>query len=194
MTRPHRLNRGGPSILASGCRGNSIFRYSPIALHVWAPLRRPRQPATNLLVGNRTNRLVALQRVAPANILALCRGLEHRGVLNGGNHNGMPIGRGRSFSEPRVKTPNQCPRFAIRMKYRGGERITPLPLTQDMIRQLALEAGVSRAKRGRGELVRCRPTEQPRSTGARSPKLSGPTQFGNQRPRSEERRSRAGKA
>jgi hypothetical protein len=26
------------------------------------------------------------------------------------------------------------------MKYRGGERITPLPLTQDMIRQLALEA------------------------------------------------------
>ena len=39
-----------------------------------------------------------------------------------------------------MKTPNQCPRFAIRMKYRGGERITPLPLTQDMIRQLALEA------------------------------------------------------
>ena len=32
-----------------------------------------------------------------------------------------------------MKTPNQCPRFAIRMKYRGGEGITPLPLTQDMI-------------------------------------------------------------
>ena len=52
----------------------------------------------------------------------------------------MPIERGRSFSEPRVKTPKQCPRFAIRMEYRGRERITPLPLTQDMIRQLALEA------------------------------------------------------
>ena len=39
-----------------------------------------------------------------------------------------------------MKTPKQCPRFYIRMEYRGGERITPLPLTQDMIRQLALEA------------------------------------------------------
>jgi hypothetical protein len=99
---------------------------------------RPPAPTSNKSVGREPYEQiwVALQRVAPANILVLCYGLEHRGVLNGGNHNGMPIGRGRSFSEPRVKTPKQCPRFAIRMEYRGGERITPLPLTQDMIRQL----------------------------------------------------------
>jgi hypothetical protein len=48
-------------------------------------------------------------------------------------------GRGKSFWAPvRVKTPKGRPRFAIRMEYRGGEHITPLPLTQDMIRQLAL--------------------------------------------------------
>ena len=31
-------------------------------------------------------------------------------------------------------------RFAISMRYRGEERTTELPLTQDMIRQLAVEA------------------------------------------------------
>ena len=30
--------------------------------------------------------------------------------------------------------------FALRMKYRGHERTSELPLTQDMIRQLAFEA------------------------------------------------------
>jgi len=30
--------------------------------------------------------------------------------------------------------------FAIRMRYKGEERTTELPLTQDMIRQLAFEA------------------------------------------------------
>jgi hypothetical protein len=33
-------------------------------------------------------------------------------------------------------------RFAISMRYRGEERTTELPLTQDMIRQLAVEATV----------------------------------------------------
>jgi len=42
------------------------------------------------------------------------------------------------------------------MEYRGGERITPLPLTQDMIRQLALEAEFRGLNVGElvGELVR----------------------------------------
>ena len=42
------------------------------------------------------------------------------------------------------------------MEYSGGERITPLPLTQDMIRQLALEAGFRALSMGElvGELVR----------------------------------------
>lgn len=94
-----------------------------------------------------------------------------------------------------MKTPKQCPRFSIRMEYRGGERITPLPLTQDMIRQLALE--VEFRGLNVGELVadllerRYRTTSFDRCS---IPKLSGPTQFGNQRPRSEERRSRAGKS
>jgi hypothetical protein len=33
-------------------------------------------------------------------------------------------------------------RFAISMRYRGEERTTELPLTQDMIRQLAIEAAL----------------------------------------------------
>ena len=33
-------------------------------------------------------------------------------------------------------------RFAISMRYRGEERTTELPLTQDMIRQLAIEAAI----------------------------------------------------
>ena len=36
-----------------------------------------------------------------------------------------------------MKTPKGRPRL---MEYRGRERITPLPLTQDMIWQLAVEA------------------------------------------------------
>ena len=138
---PHRLNRGGFVICWHPGAEEILFSDIPDSPSRMGAVRPP-APTGNKSVGREPYEQiwVALQRVAPANILALCRGLEHRGVLNGGNHNGMPIGRGRSFSEPRVKTPNQCPRFAIRMKYRGGERITPLPLTQDMIRQLALEA------------------------------------------------------
>ena len=92
-----------------------------------------------------------------------------------------------------MKTPNQCPRFAIRMKYRGGERITPLPLTQDMIRQLALEAGFRALNVGElvGEVVRATITNNVHRCSI--PEPSGATQFGNQRPHSEER-SRAGKA
>ena len=55
-----------------------------------------------------------------------------------------------------MKTPKGRPRSTIRMEYSGGERITPLPLTQDMIRQLALEAGFRALSMGElvGELVR----------------------------------------
>ena len=159
---------------------------------------RPPAPTSNKSVGREPYEQiwVTLQRVAPANILALCCRLEHQGVLNGGNHNGMPIGRGRSFWEPvRAKTPKGRPRFAIRMEYRGGEPITPLPLTQDMIRQLALEAGFRALNMGElvGELVRAtlknnlvRQVLDPRAE-RRDPVLQ-PT------PRSEERKSRAGKA
>ena len=57
---------------------------------------------------------------------------------------------GISLRQPRLK-PSPTPpsksakaadvaRFAISMRYRGEERTTELPLTQDMIRQLAVEA------------------------------------------------------
>ena len=59
---------------------------------------------------------------------------------------------GISLRRPRLKpvpTPPSKPakaadvaRFAISMRYRGEERTTELPLTQDMIRQLAIEAAV----------------------------------------------------
>jgi hypothetical protein len=100
------------------------------------------------------------------------------------------------LSEPvRVKTPKGRPRFAIRMEYRGGERITPLPLTQDMIRQLALEAGFRALNVGElvGEVVRATITNNLVHR-CSIPEPSGATQFGNQRPHSEERKSRAGKA
>ena len=100
------------------------------------------------------------------------------------------------LSEPvRVKTPKGRPRFAIRTEYRGGERITPLPLTQDMIRQLALEAGFRALNVGElvGELVGATITNNLVHR-CSIPEPSGATQFGNQRPRSEERKSRAGKA
>jgi hypothetical protein len=46
-------------------------------------------------------------------------------------------------------------RFAIRMQYRGEERATELPLTQDMIGQLAFEAAFRNQRIGEliGELV-----------------------------------------
>ena len=57
---------------------------------------------------------------------------------------------GISLRQPRLKpvpTPPSkpakaadMPRFAISMRYRGEERTTELPLTQDMITQLAVEA------------------------------------------------------
>jgi hypothetical protein len=45
--------------------------------------------------------------------------------------------------------------FALRMKYRGHERTSELPLTQDMIRQLAFEAQFRNMSIGElvGELV-----------------------------------------
>ena len=41
--------------------------------------------------------------------------------------------------------------FAIRMRYRGEERITELPLSHDMISQLAFEAELRNV--GIGELI-----------------------------------------
>jgi hypothetical protein len=45
--------------------------------------------------------------------------------------------------------------LALRMQYKGGERITELPLTQDMTRLLALEAQFRDMSMGRlvGELI-----------------------------------------
>ena len=45
--------------------------------------------------------------------------------------------------------------FAIRMQYRGEERTTELPLTQDMIGQLAFEAAFRNVSIGEfiGELI-----------------------------------------
>ena len=81
------------------------------------------------------------------------------------------------------------------MKYRGGERITPLPLTQDMIRQLALEAEFRGLNVGElvGGLVRAT-IQNNLVRQVLDPRAGGATQFGNQRPRSDERKSRAGKA
>ena len=38
--------------------------------------------------------------------------------------------------------------FSLRMQYRGAERTTEIPLTQDMMRQLAIEAWVRDMKIG----------------------------------------------
>ena len=45
--------------------------------------------------------------------------------------------------------------MALRMEYRGDERITELPLTQDMIRRLAFEAQFRGMSMGKlvGELI-----------------------------------------
>jgi hypothetical protein len=45
--------------------------------------------------------------------------------------------------------------FAIRMRYKGEERTTELPLTHDMIRQLAFEAALRNMRIGEliGELM-----------------------------------------
>ena len=45
--------------------------------------------------------------------------------------------------------------FAIRMQYRGEERTTQLPLTQDLVRQLAFEAEFRNMRIGEfvGELI-----------------------------------------
>ena len=45
--------------------------------------------------------------------------------------------------------------FAIRMQYRGKERTTELPLTQDMIEQLAFEAAFRNVSMGEliGEII-----------------------------------------
>jgi len=45
--------------------------------------------------------------------------------------------------------------LALRMKYRGDERTSELPLTQDMIRQLAFEAQFRNMSMGKlvGELL-----------------------------------------
>jgi len=42
--------------------------------------------------------------------------------------------------EERARTEMGLANLALRMKYRGDERASELPLTQDMIRQLAFEA------------------------------------------------------
>ena len=51
-----------------------------------------------------------------------------------------PVPTPPSTSKP-VKAADMA-RFAITMRYRGEERTTELPLTQDMIRQLSVEAAV----------------------------------------------------
>ena len=59
--------------------------------------------------------------------------------------------------EERAKRGNEAhvPNFAIRMQYRGEERTTQLPLSQDMVRQLAFEAEFRNMRIGEfvGELI-----------------------------------------
>jgi hypothetical protein len=56
--------------------------------------------------------------------------------------------------EQKVNEPGAAS-FAIRMQYRGEERTTELPLTQDMIGQLAFEAAFRNVSIGEfiGELI-----------------------------------------
>src|SRR5262245_27033209 len=58
--------------------------------------------------------------------------------------------------QERATTPDTCSAsFAIRIQYRGEERTTELPLTQDMIGQLAFEAAFRNVSIGEfiGELI-----------------------------------------
>jgi hypothetical protein len=58
--------------------------------------------------------------------------------------------------QERATTPDACSAsFAIRMQYRGEERTTELPLAQDMIGQLALEAAFRNVSIGEfiGEII-----------------------------------------
>jgi hypothetical protein len=43
-------------------------------------------------------------------------------------------------SQERMKAESAAAKFAVKMRYKGEERTTDLPFTQDMIRQLAFEA------------------------------------------------------
>jgi hypothetical protein len=60
----------------------------------------------------------------------------------------------RQEVEQKVNEPGAAT-FAIRMQYRGEERTTELPLTQDMIGQLAFEAAFRKVSIGAliGELI-----------------------------------------
>ena len=60
----------------------------------------------------------------------------------------------RQEVEQKVNEPGAAT-FAIRMQYRGEERTTELPLTQDMIGQLAFEAAFRKVSIGEfiGELI-----------------------------------------
>jgi hypothetical protein len=57
--------------------------------------------------------------------------------------------------EERARTDEMGTNLALRMKYRAYERTSELPLTQDMIRQLALEAQFRNMSIGKlvGELL-----------------------------------------
>ena len=59
--------------------------------------------------------------------------------------------------EERAKKANEAAaaNFAIRMQYRGEERTSQLPLTQEMVRQLAFEAEFRNMRIGElvGELI-----------------------------------------
>ena len=59
--------------------------------------------------------------------------------------------------EERAKRANEAAAvdFAIRIQYRGEERTTQLPLTQDLVRQLAVEAEFRNMRIGElvGELI-----------------------------------------
>jgi hypothetical protein len=57
--------------------------------------------------------------------------------------------------EERARTGEMGTNLALRIKYRGHERTSELPLTQDMIRQLAFEAQFRNMSTGElvGELL-----------------------------------------
>jgi hypothetical protein len=59
------------------------------------------------------------------------------------SQSGPPVGQAQSITphQERARTKDvELANLALRMQYRGDERTTELPLTQDMIRQLAFEA------------------------------------------------------
>jgi len=75
------------------------------------------------------------------------------------NSQSAPVEQAQTLTphQERVKRMNEVgsANFAIRMRYKGEERTTELPLTHDMIRQLAFEAALRNMRIGEliGELM-----------------------------------------